>query len=77
MWSKGIWIARGVGIALIVLGISSSMGLITLHDSMMFMNMEGNSADEMEMSQNVMNHGVNESKSEMGNKPTTTDSMNM
>ena len=77
MWSKGIWIARGVGIALIVLGISSSMGLITLHDSMMFMNMESNSAAEMEMSQNVMNHGVNESKSEMGKKPTMTNSMNM
>ena len=77
MWSKGIWIARGVGIALIVLGISSSIGLITLHDSMMFMNMESNSAAEMEMSQNVMNHGVNEIKSEMGKKPTMTDSMNM
>ena len=77
MWSKGIWIARGVGIALIVLGISSSMGLITLHDSMMFMNMESNSAAEMEMSQNVMNHGLNENKSEMGKKPTTTDSLNM
>jgi predicted metal-binding membrane protein len=77
MWSKGIWIARGVGIALIVLGISSSIGLITLHDSMMFMNMESNSAAEMEMSQNVMNHGVNQSKSEMGKKPNMTDSMNM
>lgn len=69
MWSKGIWIARGVGIALIVLGISSSIGLITLHDSMMFMNMESNSAAEMEMSQNVMNHGVNQSKSEMVKNP--------
>jgi predicted metal-binding membrane protein len=76
MWSKGIWIARGVGIALIVLGISSSMGLITLRDSMMFMNMESNSAAEMEMSPNVMNHGVNESNSEMGKKSTMTDDMN-
>lgn len=76
VWTRGIWIARGVGIALIVLGISSSMGLITLHDSMMFMNMKSNSA-EMEMSPNVMNHGVNESKSEMDKKPTMTDSMNM
>ena len=41
------------------------------------MNMESNSAAEMEMSQNVMNPGVNESKSEMGKKPTMTDSMNM
>ncbi|HEX5573180.1 MAG TPA: DUF2182 domain-containing protein [Nitrososphaeraceae archaeon] len=76
MWSKGIWIARGVGIGLIVLGISSSMGLITLHDSMMFMNMKSNSA-EMEMSPNVTNNGINESKYEMGKKPTMTDSMNM
>lgn len=76
MWSRGIWIARGFGIALIILGISSIMGLITLHDSMMFMNMKSNSA-EMEMSPNVMNHGVNESKSEMDKKPTMTDSMNM
>jgi predicted metal-binding membrane protein len=50
MWSKGIWIARGVGIALIVLGISTSIGLITPQDSMMFMNMQSNSASEMEMS---------------------------
>lgn len=77
MWSKGIWIARGVGIALIVLGISSSMGFITLQDSTIFMNMESNSAAEMEMSQNVMNHGVNERESEMGKKPTMTDGMNM
>lgn len=76
MWSRGIWIARGFGIALIILGISSIMGLITLHDSMMFMNMKSNSA-EMEMSPNVMNHGVNEGKSEMDKKPTMTDSMNM
>jgi predicted metal-binding membrane protein len=76
VWTRGIWIARGVGIALIVLGISSSMGLITLHDSMMFMNMKSNSA-EMEMSPNVTNHGINENKSEMGKKPTVTDSMNM
>ena len=76
MWSRGIWIARGFGIALIILGISSIMGLITLHESVMFMNMKSNSA-EMEMSPNVMNHGVNESKSEMDKKPTMTDSMNM
>ena len=76
VWTRGIWIARGVGIALIFLGISSTMGLITLHDSMMFMNMKSNSA-EMAMSPNVTNHGINESKSEMGKKPTMTDSMNM
>jgi predicted metal-binding membrane protein len=77
MWSKGVWFARGFGIALIVLGISSSMGIITLYDSMMFMNMESNSAAEMKMSQNVMNHDGNESKTEMDKRPTMPDSMNM
>lgn len=76
MWSKGIWIARGVGIALIVLGISTSIGLITLSDgSMMSMNTGSNSA-EMQMSKNAMNYGNNTSKTEMGN-PTMTDGMNM
>ncbi len=68
MWSKGIWIARGVGIALIVLGISSSMGLITLHDSMMFMHTESNITDNMGISHSEKNHGLNESKSEIGKK---------
>jgi predicted metal-binding membrane protein len=39
IWSKGIWIARAVGIALIILGASSSVGLIVVHDSTMDMNM--------------------------------------
>jgi predicted metal-binding membrane protein len=77
MWSRGIWIARGFGVALIILGISSSLGLITVYDSMMFMNMESNSAAEMEMSPNMINHGFNESKSEMGKKSVMTDDMNM
>lgn len=78
MWSKGIWIARGVGIALIVLGISSSMGLITLHDSsMMSMNTESNSAAETQMSQNEMNYGANESKTETGKNLAMTGGMNM
>lgn len=78
MWSKGIWIARGVGMALIVLGISSSMGLIKLSESsMMSMNAESNSAFQMQMSQNAMNHGANESKTEMGKNLAMTDGMNM
>jgi predicted metal-binding membrane protein len=77
MWSKGVWIARAFGIALIVLGISSSMGLITLCDSMMFMNMESNSANEMGMSQDEMNDGSNESKVELGKKLAVPDGMNM
>lgn len=78
MWSKGIWIARGAGIALIVIGISSSMGSITLHDSsMMSMNTERNPAPEMQMSKNAMSHGVNESKTETGKNLSMTAGMNM
>jgi len=28
MWKKGIWVARCFGIALIILGLSTSLGLI-------------------------------------------------
>jgi hypothetical protein len=78
MWPKGIWIARGVGIALIVLGISSSMGLITLPDSsMMSMNAESNTAAQMQMTQDAMNHGVNDSETETGKNLAMTDGMNM
>lgn len=78
MWSKGIWIARGVGISIIVLGISNSMGLITLDDSsMMSMNTETNSEAETQMSQNKMNLGTNETKTEMGKNLAMTDDMNM
>jgi predicted metal-binding membrane protein len=78
MWSKGIWIARGVGIALIVLGISNGMGLITLDDSSkMSMNTETNSTAEMQMSQNSINHGDNVIKTEIGKNLAMTDDMNM
>lgn len=78
MWSKGIWIARGIGITLIVLGILNSMQLITLDDSsMMSMNTETNPTAEMQMSQNAINHGANESKTEMGKNLALTNSMNM
>lgn len=40
IWSRGIWIARSVGIILIILGILSSLGLIVLHDSMIAMNLQ-------------------------------------
>lgn len=52
IWSKGIWIARAVGIALIILGVSSSVGLIVVHDSTMDMNMieQGMERDNMDMS---------------------------
>jgi len=43
IWSKGVLIARATGIALIILGLSSSFGLVVLHDSNMdmVMDMEG------------------------------------
>lgn len=51
MWIRGIWIARIVGIALIMLGIATSLGLITIYDSMMDMNkdMQMNGGDGMVM----------------------------
>ncbi|MFZ0742672.1 MAG: DUF2182 domain-containing protein, partial [Nitrososphaeraceae archaeon] len=38
IWPMGIWIARCVGIVLIISGILSSMGLIVVYDSMIPMN---------------------------------------
>jgi predicted metal-binding membrane protein len=40
IWSRGIWVARSVGIVLIALGILSSLGLIVLYDNMMGMDMQ-------------------------------------
>jgi predicted metal-binding membrane protein len=40
MWSRGIWIARAVGIGLIVVGILSSLELIVVYDDMMGMNLQ-------------------------------------
>lgn len=53
MWTRGIWIARIVGIALIMIGIASSLGLITIYDSMMDMNkdMQTNGGDGLVMQQ--------------------------
>jgi predicted metal-binding membrane protein len=47
IWPRGIWIARSVGIVLIILGILSSMGLIILYDGMVPMNTQ--SEDNMVM----------------------------
>jgi len=68
MWKKGIWVARCFGIALIILGVSSILGLIIPYDSMMFFHTESNTADNMGISHNEKNHGLNESKSEIGKK---------
>jgi len=65
IWSKGIWIARAVGIALIILGILSSLGLITLYETEMNMKNQYHGKEEMAMSQNMKTHSLNESKAEL------------
>jgi predicted metal-binding membrane protein len=65
IWSKGIWIPRAVGIALIILGILNSLGLITLHDIEMDMNNQNSGKEEMAMSQDIKTHSLNESKAEL------------
>src|SRR5438093_7609373 len=77
MWKKGIWVARCFGIALIILGVSSILGLIIPYNSMMFMHTKSNIADNMGMSQNEKNHGLNESKSEIGKKADMPEGMNI
>jgi hypothetical protein len=53
MWKRGIWIARALGITLIILGVASSLGLITIYVSMtgMNQNMQTNGEDSMVMPQ--------------------------
>ena len=65
IWSKGIWIARAVGIALIILGILSSLGLITLFDTEMDMNNQHSGKEEMAMPQAIKTHSLNESREVM------------
>lgn len=65
IWSKGIWIARAVGIALIILGILSSLGLITLYDTEMDMNNQHSGKEEMSMSQDMKTLSLNESREVM------------
>jgi predicted metal-binding membrane protein len=40
IWSRGIWIARFVGIVLISLGILSSLGIVVIYDNMAGMNLQ-------------------------------------
>jgi predicted metal-binding membrane protein len=77
IWSKGIWVARLFGISLIIVGISSCLGLITLYDSTMFMGSEGNPADKMVMPPNDKNNGLNNSKSKMSNDVVMPEGMHM
>jgi len=39
IWSRGIWIARSVGIILISVGILSSLGIVVIYDNMIDMNL--------------------------------------
>jgi predicted metal-binding membrane protein len=77
IWSKGIWIARAVGIALIILGVLSSLGLITLHDTEMDMNNQNSGEEKMVMLQDTKTHSFNESKAELGKEPMAPSGMNM
>ena len=61
IWSKGVLIARATGIALIILGLSSSFGLVVLHDSNMDMVM-----DMEEMEQNKTSISSQDSTSNIG-----------
>ena len=47
IWSRGIWIARSVGIVLISVGILSSLGIVVIYDNMTGMNLP--EADNMVM----------------------------
>jgi predicted metal-binding membrane protein len=40
IWSRGIWVARSVGIVLVALGILSNLGLIVIYDNTMGMDMQ-------------------------------------
>jgi predicted metal-binding membrane protein len=77
IWTKGIWIAKIVGIVLIILGILSSLGLIVLHESKMDMNNQNNTEDKMIMAQDKENESLSEDKSELAKKPVMPHGMNM
>ena len=47
IWSRGIWIARSVGIVLISVGILSGLGIVVIYDNMTGMNLP--EADNMVM----------------------------
>jgi predicted metal-binding membrane protein len=81
MWSKGIWIARAVGISLIITGISSTLGIITLYNAAMVMNIQNNGGDKMIMSQDKKTttapNYINQSKAEVSNGIMLQSKMNM
>jgi predicted metal-binding membrane protein len=79
MWSKGIWIARAVGIALVIVGLLSICGIITLYDNTMNMNIQNKSGDSMDMLQNKKTtaNDIDQGKNEMNNGSVLQPEMNM
>jgi predicted metal-binding membrane protein len=84
MWIRGIWIARAVGIALIISGVASSLGLITIYDSTMVMSkdMQTNGRSSMLMLQDTSKNNITSDLSDennvtTGNVHSITPDMNM
>jgi len=79
VWSKGIWIARAVGIALVIEGLLIICGIITLYYTTMKMNIQNNSGDKMDMLQNKKTtaHDIDQGKNEMNNGSVLQSEMNM
>jgi predicted metal-binding membrane protein len=73
MWTRGILIARAVGIVLIILGVASILGLITIYDSMIVTskNMQTNGSDSTLMLQKTIKNNGNSNLSNENN--VTTD----
>ncbi|MGG6459812.1 MAG: DUF2182 domain-containing protein [Candidatus Eiseniibacteriota bacterium] len=73
MWTRGIWIARAVGIVLIILGVASILGLFTIYDNMIVMskNMQTNGSDSKLMLHNMIKNNGNSNLSNENN--VTTD----
>lgn len=85
IWAKGIWIARAVGIAFIIIGISSTLGIITIYDKKMFMDddlQNSKGAGSMLMQQNNLQSKnsaeiFHENSLTSGNATTVTPGMKM
>jgi predicted metal-binding membrane protein len=70
MWSKGIWVARAVGIALVIVGLSSICGIVTLYETTMNMDIQNNGGDKMDMlhDKKTATGDINQSKKEMSDE---------
>jgi predicted metal-binding membrane protein len=79
MWSKGIWVARAVGIALVIVGLSSICGIVTLYETTMNMDIQNNGGDKMDMlhDNKAAPGDINQSKKEMSDESVLQPEMNM